>query len=251
MALEVVERPAGTGRRDLLRSDFQRRAEVLHGQRIGRGNDGQHVAGTPRQGRDEVALERALQGEIGKEKRMPEDGMLDAVADPLARESEDRGAVGEAGPGKLRFVDAEKVRQLGTDGSQRVRRDAGKPDLPERPRQRPGQPRSSYERLQPSELPGSRASVHHPRAERLDGKLGPHADRLAGGADEAVPAEGGGTPCAPCDLRRGDLAEGHDEDLLALATAGEPPGGALLTRLRRGRDEESLLTGFSGHAPYR
>src|SRR5205823_4941492 len=119
---ERKARPAGSGCRapranqagtPALRSDFQRRAEVLHGQRIGRGNDGQHVAGTPRQGRDEVALERALQGEIGKEKRMPEDGMLDAVADPLARESEDRGAVGEAGPGKLRFVDAEKVRQLG------------------------------------------------------------------------------------------------------------------------------------------
>ena len=104
--------------------------------------------------------------------------------------------------------------------------------------------------------------MHHPRAERLDGKL---ADRYQAARREnlrcdgrgrpvereTVPAEGGGTPCAPCDLRRSDLAEGHDEDLLALATAGEPPGGALLTRLRRGRDEESLLTGFSGHAPYR
>ena len=73
-------------------------------------SDRKHVATASCESRDEVALERALQGEVGEKQRVAEDRMLDAVPYPLARKAEDEGAIGEAGAGKLGLVDAEKVR---------------------------------------------------------------------------------------------------------------------------------------------
>src|SRR4051812_14104279 len=62
----AVGGPARLARSDLLGDDFQGSGEVFPGERVGGRSNRQHAAAARREGRDEVALERALQGKIGE-----------------------------------------------------------------------------------------------------------------------------------------------------------------------------------------
>src|SRR3954464_3284441 len=117
--------------------------------RVGGGAQGENIRATAREGGNQVALGGALDGQVGKKRRMPEDRVLDAAAEAVGREAQDRGAVGEPGAGKLRLIEAQKGRQLRPEGGEGGGFDAGGAGLLPRAGKRPPQSRGAGEGLAP------------------------------------------------------------------------------------------------------